>query len=460
MEVCAVVLAAGEGRRMKSRKAKVVHLAAGKPLIGWVREALDQAGARDQVYVVGYAQDQVRQVLGEDVAFVIQEHQLGTGHAVLQAAPFLHARDGATLVVSGDAPLVTGATLRQALDLFERDQLAVLMLSAETDDPTGYGRVLRDADGQVRGVVEERNATDGERRIREVKSSLYCFRTPLLLSALGRLGSGNAHGEIHLSDAVSLLITDGHRAGAFRVPFEEILSVNDRVQLQVAGHLLNRRICLDHMRNGVTILDPDSTWIEAGVDIGPDTEILPGCHLSGQTTVGEDCRIGPNTRLVDMTIGSGVTLDNTVAVRSRIGDQTTVGPFAYVRPGSVIGAHCRIGDFVEVKNAVIGAHSTAAHLAYIGDADVGENVNYGCGCITVNYDGLRKHRTTIGDNAFVGSNSNLVAPVTVEDNAYVAAGSTITDTVPAYAMAIARERQVVKENWVVTRNRIRRPKSP
>lgn len=447
MDICAVVLAAGEGKRMKSKKSKLVHRLAGRPIVGWVHEALNSVGAADQVYIVGHLQEQVRAALGEGVAFVIQERQLGTGHAVMQAAPFLESRGGCTLVLVGDAPLISPETLRDALAMYESDGYAAVVITADAEDPTGLGRIVRDTEGNLRAIVEHRDATPAQRRIREINSGMYVFNTPLLLSALGRIGSQNVQNEYYLTETIGILIGDGHRIGAFKAPFEETLGINDRVQLAQAARIMNRRICERHMRAGVTILDPDAVWIDGMVEIGADTEILSGTRLEGATVIGEDCVIGPASRLIDVTVGDGVFLENTAAAGCRVGEGARVGPYACLRPGTVIGRNSRVGVFVEIDNATIGDRTRAAHLAYIGDADLGTGVTYGCGSITANDDGSLRQRTVVGDNAFIGSNAVLVAPVEIHENAYVAAGSTITDGVPAGALAIARERQTVKRNW-------------
>ncbi len=448
MDICAIVLAAGEGKRMRSKKSKLVHRIAGRPVVCWVRETLNSIGARDQVYVVGHMQDQVRVALGEDVAFVIQEQLLGTGHAVMQAAPFLESRGGCTLVLVGDAPLITPATLRAAVEQYQSDGYAAVVITADADDPTGLGRVVRDADGNIRAIVEHRDASEKQRAIREINAGMYVFNTPLLLSALGRIGSQNVQNEYYLTDTIGILIGDGHRVGAYKAPFEETIGINDRVQLSQAAQIMNRRICERHMRAGVTILDPDNTWIDESVRIGLDSEILSGSSLEGATVVGEDCRIGPDTRLLDAVLGDGVFAERTTAEGCEVDAGARIGPYASLRRGTKIGQHSRVGVFVEIDNAQIGAHSQAAHLAYVGDARLGSGVVIGCGSVTANDDGNVRRHTEIGDNVFVGSNTVLVAPVEIRENAYIAAGSTITESVPAGALALARERQTVKKNWI------------
>jgi bifunctional UDP-N-acetylglucosamine pyrophosphorylase/glucosamine-1-phosphate N-acetyltransferase len=455
MQVCAVVLAAGEGKRMKSTHAKVVHQAAGKPLVCWVRDALDEAGAKDQVYIVGHRQEEVRAVLGESVAFVLQEQQLGTGHAVLQASHFLEGRTGATLVVCGDTPLITADSLRRVLDQFSQGHYAAIVVTALAPDPTGYGRIVRDSQGHIERIVEHRDATEEERQIREVNAGMYCFDTALLLSALGRIGCRNDQKEYYLTDTIEILIRDGHTVGACTLDYSEILGVNDRRQLQEAMAILNRRILERHMLNGVTICDPASTFIEEDVRIGMDTTILPNCSLKGRTRIGEACVIGPDTHLTDTTVGDEVTLDHVTATQSSIDEQCRIGPYTHIRPGTHLGPRCTLGNFVELKNSTFGADCFLVHQCYVGDTDVGDHANIGSSASTANYDGINKSRSSIGNHAFIGSNSCLVSPVHIAENAYVAAGSTITENVPDYALAIARAHQINKENWVRTRGLIR-----
>jgi len=455
MQVCAVVLAAGEGKRMKSTHAKVVHEAAGKPLVSWVKSALDEAGAKDQVYIVGHRQEEVRAILGESVAFVLQEQQLGTGHAVLQASHFLEGRDGVTLIVCGDTPLITSESLRRVLAQFEQGSYAGIVVTALAPDPTGYGRIIRNGQGHIERIVEHRDASEEQRAVREVNAGMYCFDTAKLLSVLGRIGCRNDQKEYYLTDTIEILIQDGLTVGACTLDFEEILGVNDRRQLQEAMHILNQRILDRHMINGVTIMDPASTWIEEGVTIGMDTTILPNSSLKGHTHIGQACLIGPDTHLSDVTTGNEVILDHVTAAQSRIESKCEIGPYAHIRPDSQIGLRCKLGNFVEIKNSTLGEDCLLVHQCYIGDTDVGENVNIGSSSSTANYDGVNKSRSSIGSHAFIGSNSCLVSPVAVAENAYVAAGSTITENVPDYALAIARVHQSNKEDWVKTRGLLR-----
>ena len=458
MDVCAVVMAAGEGKRMHSKHSKVVQKAAGKPLVCWVADALREAGAMEQVYIVGYKQEEVRAALGEDVAFVLQEQQLGTGHAVMQAAPFLEGRNGCTIVLPGDAPMISSQTLMAAMSLFEQDKFGAVVVTAQAPDPAGYGRLVRDSEGHVVKIVEDRDASEEEKLIREINSSIYCFRTPLLLSALGRIGSKNAQKEYYLTDTIEILINDGHKVGAYIAPFDETRGVNDRIELQEVGKLLNKRVCRKLMAQGVQISDTESTWIDPMVQIGCDTIIRPGTVLKGKTVIGEDCVIGSQTLLEDVTVGDGTTILHSVASQCVIGKNCQIGPFSHIRPEAVLGDNITIGAYVEIKNSTLGDYTRARHLTYVGDSQVGKNVNFGCGTITCNYDGLDKSACIIGDNVFIGGNSNLISPVTLHDNSYVAAGSTITEDVPELSLAIARNRQIVKENWVIRKDRIRSSK--
>lgn len=455
MNICAVVMAAGEGKRMKSRHSKVVQKAAGKPLVCWVRDVLCEAGATEQVYIVGHRQEEVRAALGEEVAFVLQEQQLGTGHAVMQASHFLEGRIGCTLVLCGDAPLITSDTLRSVLAQFEASKCAAIVITADAPDPAGYGRIIRNGEGHVTAIVEHRDATEQQRAVREVNSSMYCFDTPLLLSALGKIGSKNQQQEYYLTDTIEILIREGHQVEAFKTSFDQIMGINDRIQLQEASALLNRRIVRRHMTNGVTVIDPDTTYIEEQVQIGMDSVIYPMTILEGETRIGEEAVIGPNSRLTDVVAGDRTRLEQTVAERCTIEDDAVLGPFTHIRFGSMIGPGCRVGNFTEIKNSTLGAGTQIVHQGYLGDVDVGDNVNFGSNCSVANYDGQVKARTRVGSHAFVGNNTTLVAPVEISENTYVAAGSTITETVPQFALSIARARQINKENWVILRNRLR-----
>ncbi|HHW48226.1 MAG TPA: bifunctional UDP-N-acetylglucosamine diphosphorylase/glucosamine-1-phosphate N-acetyltransferase GlmU [Clostridiaceae bacterium] len=448
----AIILAAGEGKRMKSKNSKVAHKICGKSLIEWVYDAVSGAGIDETILVVGHRADQVKECMGGRVKYAVQNLQLGTGHAVMQAEEYLRGKEGYVFVLYGDTPLITAETISGCIDLHKKNGNAVTVVTADFDDPTGYGRIVRDEYGNVVKIVEERDASDEEKRIKEINSGLYCFTIRPLLESLKKLTNDNEQGEFYITDTIRILINEGFKAGAMKLENPaEILGINDRVQLYQASELIRKRILEKHMKSGVTIIDPASTYIDEGVKIGIDTVVYPGTIIEGSTVIGEDCIIGPNSRLVDAKVGNGTEINSSVILNSTIGNDVRVGPFAYIRPESVIGNNVKIGDFVEIKKSVVGDKTKIPHLAYIGDAEIGKNTNIACGVITVNYDGKKKSKTIIGNNSFVGCNVNLIAPVEVKDNSYIAAGSTITEEVPEYALAIARERQVIKENWVIKR---------
>lgn len=447
-KIHAVVLAAGQGTRMKSKLYKVLHPVCGKPMVQHVVDTMASMQVQDIVVVVGHGADTVRAKLGEDVTYALQEEQLGTAHAVSQAAPFLQDKEGTTFLLYGDVPLLSATTLSALLTYHEEQQAAATVLTAVLPDATGYGRIVRNEAGEVLRIVEHKDATEAERAIREINTGIYCYDNRKLWKVLAEVKNDNAQGEYYVTDVVGILREAGEKVVAYEaVDPEETMGVNDRVQLSEAEAYMKKRIATDHMRNGVTIIDPASTYIEADVKIAADTVIQPGSFLRGKTTVGADCVIGPQADLTNVDVADGVTISYSVMVDSSIASKSSVGPFAYVRPGTQIGQHAKIGDFVELKNAKIGDGTKVPHLSYVGDAEVGDGVNIGCGTITVNYDGAAKHKTTVKDGAFIGCNSNLVAPVTVGENAYVAAGSTINQDVPDNALAIARERQVNKTDY-------------
>lgn len=447
-----VILAAGAGTRMKSERAKVAHELSGQPMLSWVIEAADRAGSGKNIVVVGHQAEAVRALVPDGTQCVLQERQMGTGHAVKMAANLLGGSTGTILVLCGDTPLIRGETLQAAWKEHLRTGNAVTVLTAVPADPAGYGRIVRDAENRVTGIVEHRDATPGELEIREINTGAFLFDAEALLTALPLLKTGNSQGEYYLTDTLGLIRNEGGLAGAYVAEDEkEMMGVNDRAQLAEADGMLQKRIRERHMKAGVTFRLPETSWIAADVKIGADTVILPGTLLEKGTVIGPGCVIGPNSRIVSSILAARVQVANSVVIESEVGEETMVGPFAYLRPGSRIGRHVKIGDFVEIKKSVIGDDTKISHLTYVGDAEVGQRVNLGCGVVVVNYDGRSKHRTVIGDDAFIGCNSNLVSPVEVKEHAYVAAGSTITQEVPAYALGIARSRQTVLEDWVKRR---------
>lgn len=444
----AVILAAGKGTRMKSKQYKVLHPVCGKPMIQHVVDAVEQLNLQKIILVVGHGAENVKEQLGDGYSYVLQKEQLGTGHAVEMTKDELKDKQGLTLLVCGDAPLITKEVLEELIEVHRQSQASVTILSTLLDDPTGYGRIIRNERNEVMKIVEHKDANEEEKRVREINAGIYCFDNQHLMWALARLNNNNTQGEYYITDCVEILKEKGEKVTACLTTDSDVaLGVNNRVQLAEVEQKMQRRILEAHLLAGVTIVRPEQTYIEAGVRIGQDTIIYPGALLTGQTQIGEDCTIGPNTELHNAQIGDRSVIKQSVIMDSTVSEDTTVGPFAYIRPGSHIGRQCRIGDFVEIKNSTIADGSKVPHLSYVGDADIGQHVNIGCGSITVNYDGQRKHRTVVGDGSFIGCNVNLVAPVEVGKGAYIAAGSTITDSVPDESLAIARERQVIKERY-------------
>ncbi len=448
--ITALILAAGEGKRMKSRKSKLTHRICGKAMIEWVHCAVKKAGIEDTVVVAGQRADQVMDCLKDRVSYVMQQEQLGTGHAVMQAEQHFSNYDGMVFVLYGDTPLVTHDTILKTIREHLSQNNAMTVVTAVADNPGGYGRIIRDGGGDVLGIVEHRDASDSEKEIREINSGMVLFSSKELFAALKKINNKNDQGEFYLTDVLGVFKEKGLKVGASRMENpDEVLGVNDRVQLCQVSELLRKKILERHMLAGVTIMDPNSIYIDEDVEIGMDTVIYPGTILEGATKIGEDCVIGPHTRLTNSVAGNNTSITNSVVTDSSVGDNTTIGPFAYIRPESRIGDKVKIGDFVEIKKSVVGNRTKIPHLAYIGDSEVGENTNIACGVITVNYNGKTKNKTVIGSNAFVGCNVNLVAPVKVSDSSYIAAGSTITEDVPENALSIARSRQINKADWVI-----------
>lgn len=445
----AVILAAGQGTRMKSKLYKVLHPVCGKPMVQHVVDQVSMLNINKIVTIIGHGAELVQAELGEKTLYALQEAQLGTAHAVMQAKEILDGKEGVTIVVCGDTPLIKQETMEALFQHHEETAAKATVLTAWTENPAGYGRVIRDENGHVEKIVEHKDATDDERLIKEINTGTYCFDNKALFDALSRVKNENVQGEYYLPDVIEILKNDGFSVAAYQTAdFEETLGINDRVALSLAEQFMKKRINEGHMLNGVTIIDPLNTYIGPDVKIGQDTVLYPGTILSGQTEIGANCTIGPNSQIENCMIGDHTTIRQSAAFDSQIGQDVQIGPFAHIRPKSDIHAHVKIGNFVEVKKSVFGEGSKASHLSYIGDAEIGRDVNIGCGTITVNYDGKNKYLTKIEDGVFVGCNSNLVAPVTIGKNAYVAAGSTITEDVPSEALSIARARQVNKENYV------------
>jgi bifunctional UDP-N-acetylglucosamine pyrophosphorylase/glucosamine-1-phosphate N-acetyltransferase len=444
-----IILAAGEGTRMRSQKPKVLHQVCGENILDYVIEVSKTSGISEIAVIVGFQAELVKESLPPQITTYFQKEQLGTGHAVLQALPFFEALKGNLVVLVGDAPLIQAETLTGLVRAHESGGYAVTVLTAEFDEPTGYGRMIKNRSGELLKIVEEKDANLVEKQIKEINSGMYCFDAQALVLALAELKTDNVQGEYYLTDVIEILRKMGKTAGTFVTPDpEDIQAINSRVQLAEAEAVMRKRINHRLMDAGVTIIDPATTYVGARAIVGQDTVLYPSVILEGETEIGKDCVIGANCRLVDAKIGNKVSIQSSTILESRVDDYTNVGPYAYIRPGSQIGKHCKVGDFVEVKNSTMGDGAKASHLTYIGDGDVGENVNLGCGTVFVNYDGKNKYRTIVEKNAFVGCNTNLIAPVTVKEGAYIAAGSTITDDVPEDSLAIARARQVNKVGYL------------
>ncbi|EGQ23162.1 MULTISPECIES: bifunctional UDP-N-acetylglucosamine diphosphorylase/glucosamine-1-phosphate N-acetyltransferase GlmU [Sporosarcina] len=445
----AIVLAAGQGTRMKSDLYKVLHPVCGKPMVEHVIDHIRDLDSDRIVTIVGHGAETVEQALGNKSEYALQAEQLGTAHAVQQAGSVLGDLDGTTLVVCGDTPLIGSETMKALLAHHHQTEAKATILTAIADDPTGYGRIIRAENGDVLRNVEHKDTDDEERNVKEINTGTYCFDNRALFETLKKVNNDNAQGEYYLPDVLGILKSEGQRISAYTTPnFHETLGVNDRVALAQAEKEMRRLIAEKHMRNGVTIINPEQTVISADAEIGRDTVIQPGVVIEGSTKIGSNCVIGPNSHLQNSTVGDQTTIHSSVVRDSQVGSQTAVGPFAHLRPETQLGNHVKIGNFVEVKKSQLGDDSKVSHLSYIGDAEIGKNVNVGCGTITVNYDGKNKHKTEIQDDAFIGCNANLVAPVTVGKNAIVAAGSTITKSVPENSLAIARVRQENKEGYV------------
>ena len=443
-----VILAAGMGTRMKSKMPKVLHKVCGKPLSKWVIDASKAAGADKVCAVVGHKAETVKEVLGDVCEFALQAEQKGTGHAVMQAIDVIKNSKGEVVILNGDTPLITAETINKAIEYHKNNGNQATVITAILDDATGYGRIVRDNDGSVLKIVEQKDASKEEKKINEVNSGMYVFDAQSLVYALDKITPNNAQGEYYLTDTLEILLSAGKKIGGYAISDnDEIRGINDRVQLNEAEKIMQKRINEYHMRNGVTMRNPESVYIEDGVEIGNDTEICQNVTIKSGTKIGSDCVIGSGSMLDRAVIHDGVDVLSSVILESEVDEGTHVGPFAYIRPNCHVGKEVKVGDFVELKNSNIDDGTKISHLTYIGDSDVGKRVNFGCGTVTCNYDGKKKYRTTIGDDCFVGCNTNFVSPINVGDGVYIAAGSTITDDIPAMALSIARARQQNKRDW-------------
>ena len=444
----AIILAAGKGTRMKSDLPKVLHKVAGISMLEHVFRSVNAINPEKTVTVVGHKAELVEQVLAGQTDFVRQTEQLGTGHAVMMAEPVLENLTGQTLVIAGDTPLITGESLKNLIDFHINHKNVATILTAEADNPFGYGRIVRNQHDEVLKIVEQKDASDFEQQIKEINTGTYVFDNARLFEALKNINTNNAQGEYYITDVIGIFRENGEKVGAYTLKdFDESLGVNDRVALATAEGVMRRRINQQHMVNGVSFVNPHATYIDVDVEIAPEVQVEANVTLKGQTKIGAETILTNGTYIVDSVIGERTVITNSMIEESSVADGVTVGPYAHIRPGSSLAKDVHVGNFVEVKGSSIGENTKAGHLTYIGNSEVGANVNFGAGTITVNYDGQKKYKTIIGDNVFVGSNSTIIAPVELGDNSLIGAGSTITKDVPADAIALGRGRQINKEDY-------------
>lgn len=448
MEKYVVVLAAGKGTRMKSKLYKVLHKVCGKSMVEHVVDAAQGVNPAEIVTIVGTGAGDVEKVLADKSKFAFQEKQLGTGDAVMTAREELGDKDGATLVVTGDTPLFTTDTFNELFKYHAEKGNAATVLTAEAPNPFGYGRIIRDDQGNVLRIVEQKDGKPEELKVKEINTGVFCFDNKKLFEALKHVNNDNAQGEYYLTDVLEILRNSGERVGAYKMPdFSESLGVNDRIALAQATKTMQRRINEQHMRDGVSFIDPDTAYIDADVKIGNDTVIEGNVVIKGNTEIGSDCYITSGSRIVDSKIGNNVTVTSSTVEEAEMDDNTDIGPNSHLRPKAIIRKGAHIGNFVEIKKAEIGENTKVGHLTYVGDATLGKDINIGCGTIFSNYDGVKKFHTNVGDHAFIGAGSTLIAPINVADHAFIAADTTVTKDVNKYDMAIGRGRQVNKPDY-------------
>lgn len=448
MEKYVVVLAAGKGTRMKSKLYKVLHKVCGKTMVEHVVDAAQGVNPAEIVTIVGTGAGDVEKVLADKSKFAFQEKQLGTGDAVMTAREELGDKDGATLVVTGDTPLFTTDTFNELFKYHAEKGNAATVLTAKAPNPFGYGRIIRDDQGNVLRIVEQKDGKPEELKVKEINTGVFCFDNKKLFEALKHVNNDNAQGEYYLTDVLEILRNSGERVGAYKMPdFSEGLGVNDRIALAQATKTMQRRINEQHMRDGVSFIDPDTAYIDADVKIGNDTVIEGNVVIKGNTEIGSDCYITSGSRIVDSKIGNNVTVTSSTVEEAEMDNNTDIGPNSHLRPKAIIRKGAHIGNFVEIKKAEIGENTKVGHLTYVGDATLGKDINIGCGTIFSNYDGVKKFHTNVGDHAFIGAGSTLIAPINVADHAFIAADTTVTKDVNKYDMAIGRGRQVNKPDY-------------
>lgn len=444
MSIKVIVLCAGKGTRMKSEKAKVMHEIMGQPMSKYIYDIAKEISNQKPLFVVGYKKEQIEEYFKDNVDYIEQNVQMGTGHAIMITKDNINEEDN-VLILCGDTPLIKKETIKRLID--ENSKKDAVILTSIVDNPYGYGRIIKDNKGNFDKIVEEKDATNEQKNIQEINAGMYLVKGNLIKENIEKLTNDNSQKEYYLTDLFEILKKQNKDIATFLIDKQEILGVNSRVQLEEARGIIQDRINLFHMENGVTLINPSSIYIENDVVIGRDTVIYPQNLITGNTKIGENCIIHSENKILNSIIKDDVVIKSSFIEDSFIDEKTTIGPYAHLRPKSKLGKKVKIGNFVEVKNSTMGTGSKASHLSYVGDSDIGNDVNIGCGVVFVNYDGKNKHRSIVKDNAFIGSNSNLVAPVVIEEKGYVATGSTVTEDVPAGALCVARARQVIKANW-------------
>lgn len=447
MKLKTLILAAGKGTRMKSELPKVIHKVNGIPMISKIIKVLNGLEPEENILILGHKKEQVLKVVGEEADYVVQTEQLGTGHAVIQAKEKLADYDGDVMILCGDTPLLREETLRNLYNFHKESKAVTTILTSIYENPFGYGRIVKE-NGLVKAIVEEKEANEEIKKIKEVNAGVYCFNSKELFKALSKINNNNEKGEYYLTDVIGIQVGEDKKVQSFVLEDNmEILGVNSKVELAQASEVLRARKNLELMENGAILIDPKATYVEEDVKVGKDTVIYPGAVLQGNTLIGENCEIIGTTRIIDSVLGNNIRIESSVIEESKIDDYVTMGPFAHLRPKSHLKEKVHIGNFVEVKKSTLEKGVKAGHLTYLGDAQVGEDTNIGAGTITCNYDGKNKFKTVIGKNSFIGSDSMLVAPVNIGENSLVGAGSVITKDVPENSLAVARSKQIIKNDW-------------
>ncbi len=452
--VIGVVLAAGKGKRMKSSLSKMLHEIAGKKVIEYTISTLTNIGISRIIVVVGYQKEKIEELLKGKVNIVYQGEPMGTAHALLATEEVLNKVSGDIIVINGDMPLIREETLKELLNFHQSKENDLTLVTAYVKDyKLHYGRIIRDDKRKIVRIVEDKDATHEEKKIYEMNTGIYCFKSEGLFDALKNIKSNNVQREFYLTDIIKIYLDMGKKVGNILIEddYSEFIGINDRINLSEVTKIIYKRNAEKHMLEGVTIVDPENTYIDSEVEIGQDTIIQPFTIIKGKTVIGKECNIGPGSVISDSEIGDGVSIVESYIESAKIKDSAILGPYAHLRPDSVIGERVRIGNFVEIKKSILGEGTKASHLAYIGDAKIGRNVNIGAGTITCNYDGVKKNKTEIEDDVFIGSNNTLVAPIIIKRGAYTGAGSTLTEDVPPYSLALGRERQINKIDWVKKR---------